>query len=95
MPMPKQLPSAFNDAGFVNEATDYANRILSAETRASAGTLRALNNLPEYLRKVLTEAYLTGANAAIRIGYKLCEKDYEEVINYYKKHIEELGGKVL
>ncbi len=41
------------------------------------------------------KAYLRGAQSAVRIGYLLAEKDYKEVIRYYRKQIEELqqGGK--
>ena len=42
------------------------------------------------MEEALSKAYLYGAQSAVRVGYLLADKDWEETVNYYKKQINEL-----
>lgn len=72
--MPKQLPSVYNDEGFKADAVAHAEKVLN--------TLRV-----EDVKKALIEAYLKGASNSLLIGYRLAERDYDEVVRYYKNQL--------
>lgn len=78
--MPKQLPDVRQDKGYQEEAREYAQNIMNAKMRCNT-----LEDFPKWLHSLITVAYLQGAQSALRIGYRLCERDYEEVLTYYKK----------
>lgn len=83
--MPKQLPDVRTDKGYQTEVKDYAKRVMSYKLPL----MESLQDIQAAIEKALSDAYLYGANSAIRIGYRLAEEDYKEVITYYKKQIEE------
>lgn len=89
--MPKQLPSVIEDKGYQHEALDFAKRMM--EGRGVIRPCKDFYHLQEWMEEALVKAYLYGANSAIRIGYRLAEEDYKEVIAYYKKQINELQDK--
>ena len=72
----KTLPDIHNDKGYVKDNEDYAKRQIQ-------------NLKVDSIEKALARAYLDGAQSAIRIGYLLAEKDYEETIKYYKQQIKD------
>ena len=72
----KTLPDIHNDKGYVKDSEDYAKRQMQ---NLKVGSIE----------KALARAYLDGAQSAIRIGYLLAEKDYEETIKYYKQQIKD------
>lgn len=72
----KTLPDIHNDKGYVKDSEDYAKRQIQ-------------NLKVGDIEKALSRAYLDGAQSAIRIGYLLAEKDYEETIKYYKQQIKD------
>lgn len=72
----KTLSDIHNDKGYVKDSEDYAKR--------------QIQNLKiSGIEKALARAYLDGAQSAIRVGYLLAEKDYEETIKYYKQQIKD------
>ena len=85
--MPRQLPDVRSDKGYQNEAREFARKIMRGMIPC-----KDLNNFPNWLEDVITTAYLYGAQSAIRIGYHLCDNDWEATINMYKRQIEELKG---
>ncbi len=86
--MPKQLPSVRDDKGYQKEATEFARQAMA--NGINPVPLKRPDQLGEWLEYIIKEAYLRGAQSAIRIGYLLAEEDYKEAIGYYKKQIEEL-----
>ncbi len=82
--MPKQLPDVRQDKGYQKEAEIYAQNVMKVRMYCSP------EELQNWLHSLITAAYLQGAQSAIRIGYRLCERDYEEVLTYYKKKIGEI-----
>lgn len=82
--MSKQLPDVRQDKGYQQEAHDYAQNVMKVRMSCSP------EELQNWLHSRITDAYLRGAQSAIRIGYRLCERDYEEVLTYYKKKIREI-----
>lgn len=42
------------------------------------------------MEEALSKAYLHGAQSAVRVGYLLADKDWEEVVRDYTKQINEL-----
>lgn len=87
--MPKQLPSVANDRGYQEDAKRFAIDLMSCKGVLSLPP-KSIFEIQEWIEKALQKAYLSGAQSAIGIGYRLAEKDYEEVIRYYKKQIAEL-----
>lgn len=83
--MPKELPDVRTDKGYRQEAADYAKQVLTYKLPM----MKSFQDIPAAMEKALYDAYLLGANSAIRIGYRLAEEDYKETIMYYKKQIEE------
>lgn len=82
--MNKQFPDIRSDKGYQIEAADYAHRAMN--TLGQTASVR----LFETIEKELSKAYLYGAQSAIRIGYRLADQDYHEVIRDYEKQIAEL-----
>lgn len=46
------------------------------------------------MENALSSAYLYGAQSAIRIGYRLADKDWNETYKGLKKQIEELKKQI-
>lgn len=86
--MPKQLPSVRDDNGYQKEATEFARQAM--EQGINPVPLKKPSRLQEWLEATIKEAYLRGAQSAIRIGYRLAEEDYKEMITAYKKKYGEL-----
>ncbi len=86
--MPKQLPDVINDKGYQKEAEDFAKGIM--EGKAFFRTCKGFYEFPEYMMSALEKAYLYGAQSAVRVGYMLKDRDYEETLKMYKKQLEEL-----
>lgn len=86
--MPKQLPSVRDDKGYQKEAEEFAKQAM--ENRINPVPLTKPIHLQEWLESIIKEAYLRGAQSAIRIGYRLAEEDYKETIAYYKRQNEQL-----
>lgn len=72
----KQLPSVYNDQGYKESAKEYA-------------TQKAKDLKVSDIKDALARAYLDGAQSAIKVGYALAEKDFEEVVKYYKSQIKD------
>ena len=89
--VPKQLPNVRDDKGYQQEATEFAKRAMAQGINPVP--LKRPDCLQEWLEYTIKEAYLRGAQSAIRIGYRLAEEDYKETIMYYKKQIKELEDK--
>lgn len=84
----KQLPNVANDRGFQEDAKRFAIDLMSCNS-ALIIPPKSIFEIQEWIENALRKAYLRGAQSAIMIGYRLAEKDYEEVISYYKKQINE------
>lgn len=76
MAAPKQMPLVYNDQGYKESAKEYANN--------KAKDLKVSD-----INEALARAYLDGAQSAIKVGYALAEKDFEEVVKYYKQQIKD------
>lgn len=76
MAAPKQMPLVYNDQGYKESAEDYA-------------TLKVKDLKVSSIKEALARAYLDGAQSAIKVGYSLAEKDFEEVVKYYKSKIKD------
>lgn len=72
----KQLPLVYNDQGYKESAKEYA-------------TQKAKDLKVSGIKDALARAYLDGAQSAIKVGYALAEKDFEEVVKYYKSQIKD------
>ncbi len=88
--MPRQLPNVRTDKGYQEEARQYARNAMSAKFGGILCPPRDLTQLPDWLERVIADAYLNGANSAIGIGYRLADKDWEETVRDYKKQIRQL-----
>lgn len=91
--MPKQLPNVADDRGYQKDARQCA-----ADLMAYKGLMlppKSMFDISEWIDNALQKAYLSGAQSAVRIGYRLAEEDFKETIGYYKRQIAELekGGK--
>lgn len=89
----KQLPNVSNDRGFQEDAKRFAIELMSCK----GGLIyppKSIFEIQEWIENALRKAYLRGAQSTVNLGYRLAEKDYEEVIKYYKKQVDELkkGG---
>lgn len=87
--MPKQLPSVADDLGYQEEARRYATHLMTCKGGLMLPP-KSMYDISEWIDKALQKAYLSGAQSAIRIGYRLAEKDFNEAIGYYKRQIAEL-----
>ena len=87
--MTKQLPNVMNDRGFQEDAKRFAIELMSCNS-ALIIPPKSIFEIQEWIEKALKKAYLRGAQSAIKTGYLLADKDYKEVISYYKKQIDEL-----
>lgn len=76
MAAPKQMPLVYNDQGYKESAKEYA-------------TQKAKDLKVSDIKDALARAYLDGAQSAIKVGYALAEKDFEEVVKYYKSQIKD------
>lgn len=70
------MPLVYNDQGYKESAKDYAAQKVK-DLKVSD------------IKDALARAYLDGAQSAIKVGYALAEKDFEEVIKYYKSQIKD------
>ena len=86
--MPKQLPNVMNDQGYQKSARDFAKKMM--ECKGILYPCKDFNHFSEWMEEALSKAYLYGAQSALRAGYLLADKDWEETVNYYKKQINEL-----
>lgn len=90
--MPKQLPNVADDNGYREDARRYAAQLMTCKVLMLPP--KSMYDISEWIDKALQKAYLSGAQSAIRIGYRLAENDFKEAIDYYKRQIAELekGG---
>ena len=70
------MPLVYNDQGYKESAKEYAAQ--------KAKDLKVSD-----IKDALARAYLDGAQSAIKVGYALAEKDFEEVVKYYKQQIKD------
>lgn len=91
--MPKELPSVMNDAGYKKDARDFAKRMM--ECRGILYPCMDFNHFQEWMEEALSKAYLYGAQSAIRVGYLLADKDWEETYKGLKKQITELEKQIV
>lgn len=86
--MTKELPNVMNDIGYQKDARDFAKKIMGCN-----GLLfpcKDFNHFQEWMEEALSKAYLYGAQSAVRVGYLLADKDWEETYKGLKKQINEL-----
>ncbi len=84
----KELPNVMNDRGYQKDARDFAKKIMGCN-----GLLfpcKDFNHFQEWMEEALSKAYLYGAQSAVRVGYLLADKDWEETYKGLKKQINEL-----
>lgn len=74
--MPKQLPNVMNDIGYQKDAHDFAKKIM--ECKGILGPCKDMNHFQEWMEEALSKAYLYGAQSAVRVGYLLADKDWEQ-----------------
>lgn len=86
--MTKQLPNVMNDMGYQKDARDFAKKMM--EGKGVLSPCKDLNHFSEWMEEALSKAYLHGAQSAVRVGYFLADKDWEEVVRDYTKQINEL-----
>lgn len=89
--MPKQLPNVMNDKGYQHEARDFAKKMM--EGKGVLYPCKDFYHLQEWMEEALSKAYLYGAQSAVRVGYLLADKDWEETYKGLKKEIAELKKK--
>ena len=89
--MPKQLPNVMNDKGYQKDARDFAKKIM--ECKGIIYPCKDMNHFQEWMEEALSKAYLYGAQSAVRVGYLLSDKDWEEIYKGLKKEIAELKKK--
>lgn len=90
--MPKQLPNVMNDMGYQKDARDFAKKMMACN-----GILypcKDFNHFQEWMEEALSKAYLYGAQSAVRVGYLLSDKDWEETCKGLKKEIAELKQRI-
>ena len=90
--MPKQLPNVMNDKGYQKDARDFAKKMMACN-----GILypcKDMNHFQEWMEEALSKAYLYGAQSAVRVGYLLSDKDWEETYKGLKKEIAELKQRI-
>lgn len=90
--MPKQLPNVMNDKGYQKDAHDFAKKIM--ECKGILGPCKDMNHFQEWMEEALSRAYLYGAQSAVRVGYLLADKDWEETYKGLKKEISELKQQI-
>lgn len=78
-----------NDRGYQEDAKKFAIDMMSCNSVLSRPP-KSMFEIQEWVEEALQKAYLRGAQSAIRVGYLIAEKDYKEVIGYYKRQIDEL-----
>lgn len=81
-----------NDKGYQKDARDFAKKMMGCN-----GLLypcKDFNHFQEWMEEALLKAYLYGAQSAVRVGYLLADKDWEEVVRDYTKQINELKRKI-
>lgn len=86
--MPKQLPNVADDNGYREDARQHAAQLMACKVLMLPP--KSMHDISEWIDKALQKAYLSGAQSAIRIGYRLAENDFKEAIDYYKRRITEL-----
>lgn len=89
--MPKQLPNVMDDKGYQTDAREFAKKIMECKIIHAPSDM---NHFQEWLEKALTKAYLYGAQSAVRVGYLLADKDWEETYIELKKEIAELKQRI-
>lgn len=89
--MPKELPNVMNDKGYQKDARDFAKNMM--EGKSIYLPCKNLNHIQEWMEEALAKAYLYGAQSAVRVGYLLADKDWEETVSAYKRKINELERK--
>lgn len=52
------------------------------------------NHFQEWMEEALSKAYLYGAQSAVRVGYLLADKDWEETYKGLKKEIVKLKQQI-
>lgn len=86
--MPKELPNVMNDKGYQKDARNFARNMM--EGKGPLLPCKNLNHIQEWMEEALAKAYLYGAQSAVRVGYRLADKDWEETYRGMKKEIDEL-----
>ena len=90
--MQKQLPNVMNDKGYRKDARDFAKKMMACN-----GILypcKDMYHFQEWMEEALSKAYLYGAQSAVRVGYLLADKDWEETYKGLKKEIDELKQRI-
>ena len=90
--MPKQLPNVMNDKGYQKDARDFAKKIM--ECKGIIYPCKDMNHFQVWMEEALSKAYLYGAQSAVRVGYLLSDKDWEEIYKGLKKEIAELKQQI-
>ena len=65
-----------NDIGYQKDAHDFAKKIM--ECKGILGPCKDMNHFQEWMEEALSKAYLYGAQSAVRVGYLLADKDWEQ-----------------
>lgn len=86
--MPKELPNVMNDMGYQKDARDFAKNMMAC--KGILYPCKDFNHFQEWMEEALSKAYLYGAQSAVRVGYLLADKDWEETYKGLKKEIAEL-----
>ena len=90
--MSKELPNVMNDIGYQKDSRDFAKNMMACK-----GVLypcKDFNHFQEWMEEALSKAYLYGAQSAVRVGYLLADKDWEETYKGLKKQISELQERI-
>ena len=86
--MPKELPNVMNDKGYQKDARDFAKNMMGCN--GILHPCKDFNHFQVWMEEALSKAYLYGAQSAVRVGYLLADKDWEETYKGLKKQINEL-----
>lgn len=64
---PRQMPNVHDDEGFKIDAKLYTDKSI-------------IHHRLDSIAAAIAEAYLDGAQRGLQIGYKLAERDYEQLL---------------
>lgn len=90
--MQKELPNVMNDKGYQKDARNFAKKMM--ECNGILYPCKDFNHFPEWMEEALSKAYLYGAQSAVRVGYLLADKDWEETVSDFKIQINDLKNKL-
>lgn len=86
--MQKELPNVMNDKGYQKDARNFAKKMM--ECNGILYPCKDFNHFQEWMEEALSKAYLYGAQSAVRVGYLLANKDWEETVSDFKRQINDL-----